>query len=168
MGWHASYLTSLLFVCPALGAIMNYSFEVATMAVIPPNFLVGLGCILGRSACVALVVPLSGHLWKQRLEGVALASLQSHTAWASPCATQHACVNARYSRFPFVGLTDRALVADPVGSLATAGPQLARIQSRLLIQSPIPKVHHVRLTFCQCGMAILLYALSDVCAIWTS
>ena len=168
MGRHASYLTSLLFGCPALGAILNYSFEVAAMAAIPPGFLVGLGCILSRGACVALVVPFSSYLWIRRLEGVALASLPSLTAWASPHATQHACVHARYSRSPFVGLTDRAHVADPVGCLATAASQLARIQSHLLIQSPIPELQHVMLTFCQCGMAFFTAAASDKCAIWTS
>ena len=65
------------------GMIADYGFEVATTAGTPPNFLVGLGCMLGRGACVALVVPLSSHLWKQRLKRVALASLLSPTAWAS-------------------------------------------------------------------------------------
>ena len=147
---------------------MNHDFEVATMAVIPPNFLLGLGCIVSRSAVVALVVPLSSHLWIQRLERVAFASLPSHTAWASLSATQHASVHGGHSRSPFVGLTDRAHVADPVGCLATAASQLARIQSHLLIQSPIPELQHVMLTFCQCGMAFFTAAVSDICAIWTS
>ena len=67
-----SYLTSLLFGCLAamsmFGATQNSDFEVAATAVVPPNLLVGLGCILGRGAFVALVVPLSSHLWTERLE----------------------------------------------------------------------------------------------------
>ena len=163
-----SYLTSLLLGVHARGAIFDSGFKVAATAGTPPNFLVGLGCILGRGACVALVVPLSSHLWKQRLEGVALASLQSHTAWASPHATQHAYVHVTYSRLPFVGLPCRALVTDPMGLLVAAASQLAGIQSCLLVQAPIPKLQHFMLTFCQCGMAFMLATLSDSCAVWTS
>ena len=80
---------------------------------------------------------------------------------------RHASVHVVYSRLPSVWLADRALVAEPMGFLVAAASQLAGIQSCLLIQSPVPKLQHFMLTFCQCGMAFLL-APSDSCTIWTS
>ena len=59
-------------------------------------------------------------------------------------------------------------MTNPMGFLAAAASQLARIQPRLLIQSPIPKLQHFMLTFCQCGVGSLLAAPSQSCAIWTS
>ena len=162
-----SYLTNLLFDCAPLGAMMNSGYEVAAMAVVPQNLLAGVGCDISRGVIVALTVPLSSHLWKERLERVTLASFSSLTAWTPPCAVQLESVHGIHSRLPSVGLAYRTLVTKPMGFLATAVSQLARIQSRLLIQPPIPKLQHFMLTFCQCGMAIVLAAPSDICAIWT-
>ena len=95
---HFSYLCSLLFSGPAPAALADAGFEVAATAVVPPNLPVGVGRNVSRGACVAFIVPLSSHLWKQRLEQVALASLLSLTAGAPQRAMRHACIHARYSR----------------------------------------------------------------------
>ena len=81
---------------------------------------------------------------------------------------RRAPVHAVHSRLPPMGLAYRTLVAKPMGFLVAAACQLARIQSCLLIESPIPQLQHFMLTSCQCGMAYPVAGPSDSCAVWTS
>ena len=48
----------------SLGCDDQFWLQVAAMAVVPRDLLVGVGCNISRGALVALMVPLSSHLWK--------------------------------------------------------------------------------------------------------
>ena len=122
MSWRLqlSYLTGLLFMCPVSSAMIYFGFKVAATAVVPPDLLGRLGCIVSRGALVALIVPLSSHLWKQGLERVALASLQPHAAWATRCLTQNGTEDVGNHCLPGVWEALETLVTNPMGFLLAA------------------------------------------------
>ena len=98
---------------------------------------------------ISAVVPLSSHFRVQGLKRVANASLAARAAWTA-CAS----VQVPNHCLPSMRLPFGAAVTYPVGTFPASASDLAGVQASLVIQLPVPVLHHGVLAVCQKRMSL--------------